>query len=69
MIPGDEFHHRDNTLKQFAKLYRENTNDFPQGCADEDYRRKLEKAYPRHLPWRDDRAFPLIQFLGAALVS
>ncbi|UEM04723.1 DUF499 domain-containing protein [Skermanella rosea] len=47
-IPGDKFHHRDNTLKQFAKLYRENTNDFPQGCADEDYRRKLKKAYPIH---------------------
>jgi len=47
-IPGDKFHHRDNTLKQFAKLYRENTNDFPNGCADEDYRRKLEKAYPIH---------------------
>ena len=47
-IPGDRFHHKDNTLKQFAKLYRENTNDFPQGCADEDYRRKLEKAYPIH---------------------
>ena len=26
-IPGDKFHHRDNTLKQFAKLYRENAND------------------------------------------
>lgn len=47
-IPGDRFHHRDNTLKQFAKMYRENTNEFPQGCADEDYRRKLEKAYPIH---------------------
>lgn len=47
-IPGDKFHHRDNTLRQFAKLYRENPNDFPQGCADEDYRRKLEKAYPIH---------------------
>jgi hypothetical protein len=47
-IPGDKFHHRDNTLKQFVKLYRENSEDFPQGCADEDYRRKLEKAYPIH---------------------
>lgn len=47
-IPGDRFHHRDNTLKKFAALYRENPNDFPQGCADEDYRRKLEKAYPIH---------------------
>lgn len=47
-IPGDKHHHKDNALKQFAKLYRENSNDFPQGCADEDYRRKLEKAYPIH---------------------
>ncbi len=47
-IPGDKYRHRDNTLKQFAKLYRENPNEFPQGCADEDYRRKLEKAYPIH---------------------
>lgn len=47
-IPGDRFHHRDNTLKQFAKLYRDNSNDFPNGCADEDYRRKLQKAYPIH---------------------
>jgi len=47
-IPGDKYHHKDNALKQFAKLYRENSNDFPQGCTDEDYRRKLEKAYPIH---------------------
>ncbi|MBB6190869.1 hypothetical protein FHS51_001089 [Sphingobium wenxiniae] len=47
-IPSDRFHHRDNTLKQYAKLYRENADDFPKGCADEDYRRKLEKSYPIH---------------------
>ena len=47
-IPSDRFHHRDNTLKQYAKLYRENAGDFPQGCGDEDYRRKLEKSYPIH---------------------
>ena len=47
-VPGDRFHHRDNTLKQFAKLYRENANEFPRGSADQDYRRKLEKAYPIH---------------------
>jgi predicted AAA+ superfamily ATPase len=47
-IPSDRFHHRDNTLKQFAKLYRESADDFPKGCADEDYRRKLEKSYPIH---------------------
>ena len=47
-IPSDRFHHRDNTLKQYAKLYRENADEFPKGCADEDYRRKLEKSYPIH---------------------
>ncbi len=47
-IPGDRFHHRDNALKQFTKLYRENANEFPSGSADEDYRRKMEKAYPIH---------------------
>ena len=47
-ITSDRFHHRDNTLKQYAKLYRENPDDFPKGCADEDYRRKLEKSYPIH---------------------
>ena len=47
-VSGDRFPNRDNVLKQFAKLYRENSNDFPQGCAEEDYRRKLEKAYPIH---------------------
>ena len=47
-IPGDRYHHRDNTLMQFAKLYRDNANEFPRGCADADYRRKLERAYPIH---------------------
>ncbi len=47
-IPGDKFPHRDNTLKQYVKLYRDNANQFPQGCAEADYRRKLEKAYPIH---------------------
>lgn len=47
-ISGDLFRHKDNTLKQFAKLYRENSNDFPRNCLSEDYRRKLEKAYPIH---------------------
>ena len=47
-VPGNLCPHRDNTLKQFAKLYRENSNEFPRGSADEDYRRKMENAYPVH---------------------
>jgi len=47
-IPSEKHSHRDNTLKQFATLYRDNTDAFPRDSADEDYRRKLEKAYPIH---------------------
>ena len=47
-IPGDLFHHRDNAIKQFAKLYRESPDAFPQGTGEADYRRKLEAAYPIH---------------------
>lgn len=47
-IPGDRFHHRDNTLKQFAKIYRDSANEFPRGCDSEEYRRKMERAYPIH---------------------
>ncbi|MCY4055150.1 MAG: DUF499 domain-containing protein [Cyanobacteria bacterium MAG CAR4_bin_6] len=47
-ISGDQYKHRNNTLKQFAKLYQESRNSFPPGCAEEDYRRKLDKAYPIH---------------------
>jgi len=47
-VPGDKAHHKDNAIKQFMKLYRENTDSFPQGSESEDYRGKLEKAYPIH---------------------
>jgi uncharacterized protein len=47
-VPGDKAHHKDNALKQFMKLYRENTDSFPLSTDGDDYRRKLEKAYPIH---------------------
>jgi uncharacterized protein len=47
-VPGDKAHHKDNVLKQFIKLYRENTDSFPLGSDGDDYRGKLEKAYPIH---------------------
>jgi predicted AAA+ superfamily ATPase len=47
-VEPDAFPHRDNVVRQFAKLYREDPDAFPTGCAEEDYRRKLEKAYPIH---------------------
>lgn len=47
-VEPDAFPHRDNVVRQFSKLYREDPDAFPTGCAEEDYRRKLEKAYPIH---------------------
>ncbi len=47
-ISGDKAHHKDNTVKQFARLYKDNASDFPPGSADEDYRRKMDRAYPIH---------------------
>ena len=47
-VTSDMAPHKDNTLKQFGKLYRENTDTFPAGCDTEEYRRKMEKAYPIH---------------------
>ena len=47
-ISGDKCMHRDNTVKQFTKLYQDNPNNFPLGCADGDYRRQLELSYPVH---------------------
>ena len=47
-IPGDRFAQRDATVMSFAKLYRNNPNDFPKGSSDEDYRIQMEKSYPIH---------------------
>ena len=47
-VSGEKAHHKDNAIEQFMKLYRENTDSFPQGTENDDYRRKLEKAYPIH---------------------
>ncbi|MBL6940543.1 MAG: DUF499 domain-containing protein [Rhodospirillales bacterium] len=47
-VTSDMAPHKDNTLKQFGKLYRENTDTFPAGCDTEEYKRKMEKAFPIH---------------------
>jgi len=47
-VQSDMFQHRDNVVRQFAKLYREDPDAFPVGCAEEDYRRKIERSYPIH---------------------
>lgn len=47
-IEGHKYQHRDNTLKQFLKLYRENSIQFPKECNEAEYQRKLELSYPIH---------------------
>ena len=47
-IAGENAMHRDNAVKQFAKMYREDTDNFPQDCDKDAYQRKLEISYPIH---------------------
>jgi hypothetical protein len=47
-VPGDKAHHKDNTIRQFSKLYKENSADFPQGVDSAEYRNKMQRAYPIH---------------------
>ncbi|GBQ08177.1 DUF499 domain-containing protein [Saccharibacter floricola] len=47
-ISADNQRYLDNTVKQFSKLYRENSEDFPVGWEGEEQRRKLSLAYPIH---------------------
>lgn len=47
-IEGDRYKHRDNTIKQFAKLYRDNADDFPRDTGEGDYQRRMEKSFPIH---------------------
>ncbi len=47
-IDGSLGHHKDNTVKQFMKLYREMNDKFPTKTNSSDYQRKMEKSYPIH---------------------
>ena len=47
-IAGENALHRDNAVKQFWKMYREDTDSFPMDCDKDEYRKKLEISYPIH---------------------
>jgi len=47
-VPGENALHKDNAIKQFMKLYRDNKDNFPQLSDTEEYKLKLEKSYPIH---------------------
>jgi len=44
----DAFAHRDAVIDAFLRLYAENRADFPSGCSEGSYRKRLEAAYPIH---------------------
>lgn len=39
---------RDAVVRAFSTYYRENKQEFPQGCGEGDYERRLRDAYPVH---------------------
>jgi len=47
-IPGDKAHHKDNTIRQFIKLYKEHLDEFPSLVTEKAYQLKLQRAYPVH---------------------
>jgi hypothetical protein len=46
--PIDDYVDRDAVIRAFMKLYHDVSQEFPQSCAEGDYRRRLESAYPIH---------------------
>ena len=44
----DRFKARDTTIHAFIDFYRQNTQDFPQGCSSAEYEKRMIAAYPIH---------------------
>ena len=47
-VAGENTMHRDNTVKQFRKMYREDPDSFPNDCDTDTYFKKLQLSYPIH---------------------
>ncbi|MFN0071171.1 MAG: Swt1 family HEPN domain-containing protein [Chloroflexota bacterium] len=48
MIDKAQFVARDTVARAFGDLYRTQPQEFPPGCGDADYERRLQSAYPIH---------------------
>ena len=48
MTDPQSFKDRDVTARAFAELYRQHRQDFPAGCNETDYERRIQAAYPIH---------------------
>ena len=47
-LPADHAAYRDDVVEAFARLYRGHQAEFPRGCSEADYQRRLTAAYPIH---------------------
>lgn len=47
-LPAESAPARDAVVKAFGNLYRSQRGEFPSGCAEGDYERRLTAAYPIH---------------------
>lgn len=52
----DDYPARDAVIKAFGDLYRTQTQEFPSGCREGEYERRMKAAYPIH-PELFDRLF------------
>jgi predicted AAA+ superfamily ATPase len=55
-LPAESARDRDAVVKAFGNLYRSQRGEFPSGCAEGDYERRLTAAYPIH-PEMFDRLY------------
>lgn len=55
-ITDEQAKQRDRVVRAFSEMYRTQIREFPSGCGEADYRRRLELSYPIH-PELFDRLF------------
>jgi predicted AAA+ superfamily ATPase len=55
-LPAEAAPERDTVVKAFGNLYRSQKAEFPSGCSEGDYERRLTTAYPIH-PEMFDRLY------------
>ena len=47
-VPADNYAARDAAIRAFSEMYRNSAAEFPHGCGEEEYKRRMEAAYPIH---------------------
>jgi predicted AAA+ superfamily ATPase len=47
-MTADVYKHRDAVIRAFTDTYNTQKSEFPSGCSEGDYRRRMESSYPLH---------------------